>query len=93
MSQPSLSNAGWVGLFVSNNLKYSKRDYLCISTNEFEALWIDIEGYDRGITCGVLYRHLKANLENFKNYLCSVLDKIANENKLLILMDISILIY
>jgi hypothetical protein len=86
LAQPSLSNAGGVGLFVNNNLKYSKRDCLCTSKNEFEALWIDIEGHDREITCDVLYRHPKANLEHFTNYLYSVLDKIANENKLLILM-------
>ncbi len=84
LSQPSLSNAG-VGLFV-NNLKYSKRDDLCTSKNEFEALWIDIEGPDQGIICGVLYQHPKANFENVTNYLYSILDKTANENKLLILM-------
>ena len=73
LSQTSLSIAGGVGLFVNNNLKYSKSDDLCTSKNEFEALRIDIEGPDQGIICGVLYRHPKANFENFTNYTLSLI--------------------
>ena len=79
LSQPSITNAGGVGLFVKEDLSYVPRNDLSISKTEFEALWIDIESKGQNIICVFLYRHPKANLEVFKNYLYSILGKIQNE--------------
>ena len=49
-------------------------------------MWVDIEGNGQNITYAVLYRHPKANLECFTNYLYSVLDKIQNENRLCVIL-------
>ena len=42
LSQPSMSNAGGVGFFIQNKLKFIKRDEVSITTNDFEALWIEL---------------------------------------------------
>ena len=49
LSQPTLTNAGGVGVYVNANLKYSLRQDLCISKEEFEALWIEIENSGQNI--------------------------------------------
>jgi hypothetical protein len=46
LSQPSITNAGRVGLFLKEDLSYVPRNDLSISKTEFEALWIDIEKYN-----------------------------------------------
>jgi hypothetical protein len=42
VSQPSLSNAGGVGMYISENYKYTIRDDLSKSSKEFETLWLEI---------------------------------------------------
>ena len=44
VSQPSYSNAGGLGLFVKNDLKYTIRNDLSTSENDFETLWDDLNG-------------------------------------------------
>ena len=39
ISQPSLSNAGGVGFFVSDQLSFHVRNDLSVSTNDYECLW------------------------------------------------------
>ena len=44
-----------------------------MSTEESEMLWIEIESnLDSNMLCGVVYRHLFSNLENFLNNLASM---------------------
>jgi hypothetical protein len=60
----------------------SKLDNLTLSTNEFEAIWIEIEGKgNQNMLCGLMYRHPNGNLDVFQNYLNSILDKIHRQNK------------
>ena len=69
ISQPSLSNAGGVGLFVKNDLKYTIRNDLSTCQNDFETLWVDLNTQVQNIICGVVYCHPKNNFENFTKYL------------------------
>ena len=81
-SQPSLSNAGGVGIFISKKISSSLRNDLSCSHNDFESLWIEIESdLHHNLICGVIYRHPNNNLESFLNHLNYVVEKINSENK------------
>ena len=82
-SQPTSSNAGGVGLYISNNLSYSIREDLSSALcNDFEMLWAEIDNVQRNIICGVVYRHPNGNMINFMNCLNSILDIVNLEKKL-----------
>lgn len=82
MSDSSHSNAGGVGFFIKDNLKYIKREDLSISDKYFEALWIEIQDdLQRNLLFGVIYRHPKGNLNLFFQYINSVLQKVNREGK------------
>ena len=82
VSQPSHSNAGGVGFFIKDNLKYTIREDLSISEKLYEALWIEIESdQERNMLCGVIYRHPKGKLEPFFQYVNFSLQKIHREEK------------
>jgi len=88
LSQPTLSNAGGVGIFIDQNLSYYLReDLISCSQNEYESLWIEIKSdLHHNLICGVIYRHPNSNFETFMNYLNNTIDKINNENKYCIIM-------
>ena len=57
-SNPILSNAGGVGLYVKEGMPFNIRENLCLITKEFELLWIEINHYPyKNLVCGILYRH------------------------------------
>ena len=94
ISQPSYSNSGGVGFFIKDNLKFRIRNDLTASKDEFEAIWIEIEGNNKqNMTCGLVYRHPNGDLDSFQNYLNSAIDKIHRQNKQCIVMVISIWIF
>ena len=86
VSQPTPTNAGGVGFYIMETINYNIRDDLGVSKNEFQGLWVDIEILNQKLTCGVLYRHPRVNLEAFTNYLYSYLDKIQQENKTCVIL-------
>ena len=87
VSQPSMSNAGGVGFFIQNKLKFIKRDEISITTNGFEALWIElIDKSKRNFLCAVIYRHLHGNISIFMDYLNSTIDKVHRERKHCVIM-------
>jgi len=43
LSQPSLTNAGGVGVFVKNGISYSCREDLSLVKEGYESLWIEIQ--------------------------------------------------
>ena len=79
---------GWrCVFFVKNDLQYFIRDDLTDSKNEYEALWIEIEGKGKqNILYGVVYRHPNGSLSMFQDYLNLVLDKIRRQNKQCLIM-------
>ena len=85
-SQPSVQEAGGVGLYIRDDLEFHLRDDLCISTGDYECIWIEIHRKSRNIVCAVIYRHPNGNLDNFTDYFYEVIDKISNESKLCTLL-------
>jgi hypothetical protein len=82
LSQPSMSNAGGVGFFIQNKLKFIKRDEVSITTNDFEALWIElIDKSKRNVICAVIYRHQHGNISTFMDYLNSTIDKVHRDGR------------
>ena len=87
VSQPSLSNAGGAGFFVSDKLNFTVRDDLSESTPDYECLWIEVQSDSKDdLICGVIYRHPHSNLEAFMAYLDIVMDKISRERKYCVMM-------
>lgn len=82
VSQPSHSNAGGVGFFIKDHLKYIKREDISVSNKYFEVLWIEIQNdHQRNLLCGVIYRHPKGELNLFFQFINSVLQKVNREGK------------
>lgn len=87
VSLSSMTNAGGVGFFINENIKYIKRDDFTSATMEYESLWIEIDcGPHKNIICGILYRHPRSNRDNFTNVLFHIVDKVSRENKYCIFM-------
>jgi len=81
VSQPSLSNAGGTGFFVSSQLSFIERNDLSEVTSDFETKWIEIEcNLHHNMICGVIYRHPNSNLDSFMTSINNCLEKINNEN-------------
>ena len=87
LSQPTLSEAGGVGLFIKDNLAFTQRiDFSC-SEQEFESLFVEIEvSIQHNIVAGVIYRHPKSKLDNTLDFVYRVADKINKEGKYCLLM-------
>ena len=88
VSQPSISNAGGVGFYTQENLKFTTtRSELTTSKDEFETLRIEIQNDSHhNMLCGVIYRYPRGNLDCFMDYLNSTIDRIHRENKYCIIM-------
>ena len=87
ISQPTFSNAGGVGFYVSNNLHYTLLPAFTKTTNDFETLWIEIQNVDQqNLVCGIIYRHPNGDPTNFFKYLSETVEKINNSNKLCTIM-------
>lgn len=85
-SQPSLSHAGGVGFFVSDQLSFYVGNDLSVSTVDYECLWIDIQSSsNEDLVCGVIYRHATSDLEAFLVYLMTM-HKISQEKRCCIIM-------
>ena len=83
----SLSNAGGVGLYVKQNMSYTKIENLTTSTSDFEGLWIELHNNkQRNVVCGIIYRHPSGNSEDFLDYLQNAIESIYNSNKCCIIL-------
>ena len=83
ISQPSLTSAGGFDFFCDlNEAKFNIRTDISITTNNFEAMWIEVHNdFSRDMICGVLYQHPNSNVQNFIDYLSTTTDKIQRDNK------------
>ena len=82
ISQPSYLNAGGVGFYISNKLDFNILSDFTKSTDDFEALWIEVQNIGHpNLLCGILYRHPNGNLDNFTEYLSATIDKINCSSK------------
>ena len=74
---------GGTGIYIKKNYDSILREDLNISTqNGFESTWIEIKNKrSKNIICGCVYRHPKADMGEFIEYLDKCLSKIDNEKK------------
>ena len=87
LSQPSLSNAGGVGIFVKNGISYSWREDLSSVKEGYESLWIEIQNdAEHNTICGIIYRHPHGNLDSFMIHVNTVIEKIHHENRYCVIL-------
>ena len=91
LSQPSLSNAGGVGFFVSDPLSFHVRNDLSVSTVDYECLWINIQSNsNEDLVCEVIYRHPTSDLDAFLVYLNENMHKISKKRCCIIMGDFNL---
>ena len=88
---PSDSNAGGVGLFISNNVVYKPRNDLnkmLFSSKSLESVFIEtIFKHKKNIIVGCIYKHPHMDVSDFNSfYLSPLLSKVSSENKGLVLL-------
>lgn len=55
LSQPSLTNAGGVGCFFKNDVKFSCRHDLILVEDGYESVWIEIKNdLEHDTVCGII---------------------------------------
>lgn len=89
----SLTNAGGVGLYIKNTLKYNLRSDLNLSLSSCEDMWIEITGKSKkqNIIVSNIYRHPNADIAIFQKKLCETLIKLENsKSQYIITGDINI---
>ena len=89
-SQPSMSAAGGVALYVNSKLNYLIREELNATENEFEFIWIEVKNSkSKSILCCCIYGHPNTQLQSFMDYIDKTLNKVSKENKLILMMGTS----
>lgn len=67
INKNSLTNAGGVGFFIKSNLSFKIINDYELKLNSCEDLWVEVYlKNNRKLTFGVIYRHPKGNLNDFK---------------------------
>ena len=80
----STTNAGSVGLYIKNKIKFELNQYSNYLLPNLEHLWIDIHAKKAPIVVGVVYRHPIATVsavDNFKDSLNEILISLNNSKK------------
>ena len=78
----SPTQAGGVGAYLSNHLKYSLRSDLSLNVEHCEDMWIDLDvnsvnsKHNKHFIVGVIYRHPNHNYETFCEKLCETIDNL-----------------
>ena len=86
-STPSKSNAGGVGMYVKSDINSRKRTDLCVKTDEFETIWVEIlNKSSKNILCCCSYRHPKSDISQFTDHINDIITEPSVENKTVIIM-------
>ena len=73
----SKTRTGGVGMYVSNELEFSRRNDLDISDDGIESCWIELaRTAQKNVVIGCVYRHPKGNRELFHNILKKQLEQL-----------------
>jgi len=80
INENSQTQAGGVGAYIKNNLKYLQRRDLQFKTHGCENIWLDILGKRQKIIIGIVYRHPQYNIDDFSQSLYETIAKIATNN-------------
>ena len=82
LTQPSLSKAGGVAMFVKSTIKFQMRTDLTVTSSLFESLWIETKYTNKKTEVfGVIYRHPNVNIPEFQDYFVKTIYKINKNNK------------
>ena len=74
----SPTNAGGVGLYVKNGLKYSIRNDLNLYLSYCEDILIEVKSTKQSLILSTIYRHSNSVVANFQDKLCDILLKLEN---------------
>ena len=86
-SQPTKSSYEGVALYVNEKLDHFCRNDLELSKKTlYETIWVEIKQKKGKNICCCAYRHPDTDVEEFKDHLEKVFQKISKENKLIYLM-------
>ena len=76
------TSKGGVCLYVKQGYDTIERTDLKKQNDLFEAVWVEIKNKNnKNIVCGCVYRHPRANCDEFFNYFDSTLKKLSDEEK------------
>ena len=82
----SVTQNGGVGLYIRDSLTYNPRIDLDSCTDDFEAVWVEIENKnDKNVLICCVYRHPSSDIDNLTSYFQNHLSKLSS-NKLLFIM-------
>ena len=73
INENSQTQAGGVGAYIKNNLKYLQRRVLQFKIHGCENIWLEILGKRQKIIIGIVYRHPQYNTDEFSQSLSSEL--------------------
>ena len=80
-TQPTISAAGGVAIYVNNKLDHFERKDLSILHQDFESIWVEMKNKrGKNFLCGCIYRHPNTDISHFIEYMEATLFKI-NKNK------------
>jgi len=68
INENSQTQAGGVGAYIKNNLKYLQRRDLQFKIHGCENIWLEILGKRQKIIIGIVYRHPQYNIDDFLNH-------------------------
>jgi len=80
INENSQTQAGGVGAYIKNNLKYVQRRDLQFKMHGCENIWLEILGKRQKIIIGIVYRHPQYNIDEFSQSLSETITKIAKNN-------------
>jgi len=87
----SPTQAGGVGIYISDNNNYSLRDDLQLNLDNCEDIWLNVELQDKSIVVGVIYRHPGHKYGTFCDKLCNTLNILnMSKSNYIIVGDINI---
>ena len=75
----SPTNAGGVGIYVNQSLKYKLRNDLLLNVPNCEDLWAEVSTDQGSIIFAVIYRHPSTNFLVFEKALCNTLTELENQ--------------
>ena len=88
INENSQTQAGGVGAYIKNNLKYLQRRVLQFKIHGCENIWLEILGKRQKIIIGIVYRHPQYSIDEFSQSLSETIAK--NDYAYYVLGDINI---
>ena len=79
---PSNTAKGGTGIYVKSSYNSFERSDLNVIHDDYESSWVEImNSRSKNIVCACIYRHPRANMDEFLTYMENCLNKISREKK------------